>query len=86
MVSLIFIHDPLFLAQAKIIVWQISKITPVIFKHTIDMFHGTISWKIKRSFYRNFEKMSAQLQVELVTYSPVYSCAAKDLWTCYNCN
>ena len=32
-----------------------------------DMFHGTISWKIKRSLYRNFEKISAQSPVELVT-------------------
>ncbi len=44
-----------------------KNIIPVIFKHTVDMFHGTISWKIKRSFYRNFEKISAQLPVDLVT-------------------
>ena len=44
-----------------------KNIMPVIFKHTVDMFHGTISWKIKSSFYRNFEKISAQLPVELVT-------------------
>ncbi len=31
-------------------------IIPVIFKHTVEMFHGTISWKIKSSFYRDFEK------------------------------
>ncbi len=43
-----------------------KNIIPVIFKHTVDMFHGTISWKIKSSFNRNFEKISAPLPVELV--------------------
>ena len=43
-----------------------KNIIPVIFKHTVDMFHGTISWKIKRSFYRNLEKMSALLPVDLM--------------------
>ncbi len=47
-----------------------KNIIPVIFKHTFDMFHGTISWKIKSSFYRNFEKISAQLPVELVRGHP----------------
>ncbi len=32
----------------------------VIFKDTIDMFHGTISWKIKSSFNGKLEKISAQ--------------------------
>ena len=45
-----------------------KNIIPVIFKQTVDMFHGHISWKIKRSFYVNFEKISAQLPVELVMY------------------
>ena len=31
-----------------------------------DMFYGTISWKIKSHFFRNLEKISAQLPVELV--------------------
>ena len=39
----------------------------MIVKHTVDMFHGTISWKIKSLFYRNFGKISAQLPIELVS-------------------
>ncbi len=34
-------------------------------KHPVDMFHGTISWKIKRSFYRYFGKIHAQWPMEL---------------------
>ena len=48
-----------------------KKIIPVIFKHTVDMFRGTVSWKIKSLFNGNFEKMSAQLPVELVIWSVV---------------
>ena len=54
MVPLILLCNLSCLAQGK------------IFKHTVDMFHGTISWKIKSSFNRNFEKISTQLPVELV--------------------
>ena len=39
----------------------------LIFKHTVDTFHETISWKIKTSFCGNFEKMSTQLPVEMVS-------------------
>ena len=46
--------------------YMLKSIIPVIFKHTVDTSHVTISWKIKRSFYKNFEKISAQSPVELV--------------------
>ena len=45
---LIFIPDPFFLAQVKKLLMK--NIIPVIYKHTVDMFHGTISWKIKSPF------------------------------------
>ena len=43
-----------------------KNIKPVIFKHTVDMFHGAISSKIKSSSYRNSGQISAQWPVELV--------------------
>ena len=58
MVALIFIHDPFFLAQAKIIVWQISE---------------CISWKIKRSFYGNFEKNKCTVTSRIGVYAMTVS-------------
>ncbi len=45
---------------------------PLFLFQIIDMFRGTISWKIKRSFYRYFGKINAQLPVELVMMTCFY--------------
>ena len=41
---------------------------PLILICNLDMFHGRISWKIKRTFFRNFEKNKRTVTSEIGEY------------------